>query len=69
MKLIRRRRIPVSIQLLHLFCFHEADAIHVDDPEIYDGAHVAIQLVGRRLQEEKMIALARYMGEAVHGKA
>ncbi|PIB01869.1 Acetamidase [Cercospora beticola] len=39
------------------------------DPEIYDGAHVSIQLVGRRLQEEKMMALAKYMGEAVHGKA
>ncbi|GIZ40108.1 hypothetical protein CKM354_000346000 [Cercospora kikuchii] len=39
------------------------------DPEIYDGAHVSIQLVGRRLQEETMIALAKYMGEAVHGKS
>ncbi|KAK3673927.1 hypothetical protein LTR78_006129 [Recurvomyces mirabilis] len=28
------------------------------DPEIYDGAHVSLQIVGRRLQEEKMIALA-----------
>ncbi|KAF2159558.1 hypothetical protein M409DRAFT_30033 [Zasmidium cellare ATCC 36951] len=35
------------------------------DPEIYDGAHVSIQLVGRRLQEEKMLALAKYVGEAV----
>jgi amidase len=40
-----------------------------DDPEIYDGAHVSVQLVGRRLQEEKMIALAKYVGEALHGKA
>ncbi|EME48790.1 hypothetical protein DOTSEDRAFT_58092 [Dothistroma septosporum NZE10] len=39
------------------------------DPEIYDGAHVSIQLVGRRLQEEKMIALAKYVGEAMHEKA
>ncbi|KAM0723815.1 hypothetical protein Q7P37_000805 [Cladosporium fusiforme] len=39
------------------------------DPEIYDGAHVSVQLVGRRLQEEKMIALAKYVGEALHGKA
>lgn len=30
------------------------------DPEIYDGAHVSVQLVGRRLQEEKMLALAEY---------
>lgn len=35
------------------------------DPEIYDGAHVSIQLVGRRLQEEKMLALAKYVGDAL----
>lgn len=45
-----------------------ADKI-ADDPEIYDGAHVSVQLVGRRLQEEKMIALAKYVGDALHGKA
>ncbi|GME23614.1 putative general amidase protein [Neofusicoccum parvum] len=28
------------------------------DPEIYDGAPVAVQLVGRRLEEEKMLAVA-----------
>lgn len=32
------------------------------DPEIYDGAHVSVQLVGRRLQEEKMLALAAHIG-------
>ena len=35
------------------------------DPEVYDGAHVAVQLVGRRLQEEKVLALAEYVGGAV----
>ncbi|KAF2194009.1 amidase [Zopfia rhizophila CBS 207.26] len=35
------------------------------DPEIYNGAHVSIQLVGRRLQEEKMLAIAEYVGKAV----
>lgn len=40
-----------------------------DDPDIYDGAHVSIQLVGRRLQEEKMLAIAKYVGEALHGTA
>ena len=35
------------------------------DPEIYDGAHVAVQLVGRRLQEEKVLALAEYVGGAI----
>ena len=38
-----------------------------DDPEIYDGAHVSVQLVGRKLQEEKMLGLAQYVGEAIHG--
>ena len=28
------------------------------DPEVYDGAHVSLQLIGRRLQEEKMLAIA-----------
>ena len=35
------------------------------DPEIYHGAHVAVQLVGRRLQEEKVLALAEYVGGAI----
>ncbi|KAJ5727268.1 hypothetical protein N7493_005088 [Penicillium malachiteum] len=32
------------------------------DAETYDGAPVGIQLVGRRLQEEKMLTLAEYIG-------
>lgn len=36
-----------------------------DDPEVYHGAHVSVQLVGRRFQEEKMIALAEYVGNAL----
>ncbi|KAJ9640388.1 hypothetical protein H2201_002564 [Coniosporium apollinis] len=38
------------------------------DPEIYDGAHVAVQLVGRRLQEEKMLAIAEYLGNALRSQ-
>ncbi|RAK95674.1 amidase signature enzyme, partial [Aspergillus ibericus CBS 121593] len=30
------------------------------DPEIYDGAPVGIQLIGRRLEEEKILTLAEY---------
>jgi amidase len=33
------------------------------DPEIYDGAHVSVQLMGRRFQEEKMMVLAEYLGD------
>ncbi|EFQ84968.1 hypothetical protein PTT_20250 [Pyrenophora teres f. teres 0-1] len=42
----------------------EQDQRHQDDydPEIYHGAHVSVQLVGRRLQEEKMIAIAEVVG-------
>ncbi len=37
------------------------------DAEIYDGAHVGVQIVGRRFTEEKMIAIAEYV-EALLGK-
>ena len=33
----------------------------VDDPEIYDGAYVGVQLMGRRLQEEKVLAVTEYV--------
>lgn len=35
------------------------------DPELYHGAHVAVQIVGRRLQEEKVLALSEYVGGAI----
>jgi len=41
--------------------------LKIDEPEIYDGAHVSVQLVGRRLQEEKMLALAELTTEALKG--
>ncbi|KAK5094242.1 hypothetical protein LTS08_008661 [Lithohypha guttulata] len=45
-------------------CYEDYDA------EMYDGAHVAVQLIGRRFQEEKMLALADYMGQILKsGKA
>ncbi|KAF2239495.1 amidase [Viridothelium virens] len=34
--------------------------------ELYDGAPVSIQVVGRRLQEEKMLALAEYISNEIH---
>lgn len=42
-----------------------ADCRLQDDPEVYDGAHVSLQLVGRRLQEEKVLALAEFVGNAM----
>lgn len=38
---------------------------YIDDAEAYDGAPVGVQLVGRRLQEEKMLTLAEYFGEEI----
>ncbi|KAJ5125854.1 hypothetical protein N7448_005167 [Penicillium atrosanguineum] len=35
------------------------------DADTYDGAPVGIQLVGRRLQEEKMLTIAEYIGEEI----
>ncbi|OJD20338.1 hypothetical protein ACJ73_08330 [Blastomyces percursus] len=35
------------------------------DAEIYDCAPVSLQLIGRRFQEEKLIALAEYLGKEV----
>ncbi|KAF9697882.1 hypothetical protein EKO04_004431 [Ascochyta lentis] len=35
------------------------------DPQIYDGAHVGLQVVGRRLQEEKILAVAEYIGKLI----
>ncbi|TVY34670.1 Acetamidase [Lachnellula occidentalis] len=35
------------------------------DPEIYDGAHVAVQIIGRRFQEEKVLALTEILGDAL----
>jgi Asp-tRNA(Asn)/Glu-tRNA(Gln) amidotransferase A subunit family amidase len=39
--------------------------IKVDDPELYDGAHVAVQIIGRRFQEEKVLALTEILGDAL----
>lgn len=37
----------------------------LDDAETYDGAPVGVQFVGRRLQEEKMLTLAEYLGREI----
>lgn len=30
----------------------------IDDPNVYDGAPVGVMIVGRRLEEEKVLAVA-----------
>jgi amidase len=37
----------------------------IDDADTYDGAPVGVQLVGRRLQEEKILTIADYIGEEI----
>ena len=37
----------------------------VDDADTYHGAPVGVQFFGRRLQEEKVLTLAEYIGEEV----
>lgn len=44
---------------------NEADEMSTDDPEIYDGAHVSLQIVGGRLQEEKMLAIAEHIEQLI----
>jgi amidase len=41
----------------------DKDVVDSYDAEIYDGAHVSVQIVGRRFTEEKMLAIAEYVGQ------
>lgn len=34
----------------------------VDDPDAYHGAPVAVQIIGRRLTEERVMAIAEEVG-------
>ena len=40
----------------------DKEAMEAYDAGIYDGAHVSVQIVGRRYTEEKMLAIAEYVG-------
>ena len=39
-----------------------------DDPEVYDGAPVGVQIVARKHEEEKVWAIARIVDAALKGK-
>jgi hypothetical protein len=54
----------VSLHQCPKLYFHKADKSS-DDPELYDGAHVAVQIVGRRFQEEKVLVLTEILGDAL----
>jgi hypothetical protein len=48
------------VVIAHMLILH-----HADDAEIYDGAPVAVQLVGRRFEEEKVLVFAEILGDAL----
>jgi amidase len=41
------------------------NATSADDPEIYDGAPVGIQIVARKFEEEKVLAIAKIVYAAL----
>ncbi|CAG8125344.1 unnamed protein product [Penicillium olsonii] len=47
----------------------QANQLGVDDAEIYDGAPVAVQMVGRRFHEEKILTLAEHLGGEIAREA
>lgn len=52
----------VSCQLLCIsLCYRGTNSVS-DDPEAYHGAPVAVQIVGRRLTEEKILVIAEEVG-------
>ena len=46
-------------------CCMDMLTVVVDDAALYDGAHVAVQIVGRRFQEEKILAITEILGDAL----
>ena len=40
-------------------------ADRLDDPEMYDGAPVGIQIVGRKFEEEKVLSIAKIITSAM----
>ena len=59
------KRVSGLCKYCRIRCFALSLIYWPDDAAIYDGAHVSIQLIGRRLQEEKVLALAEYLGDAI----
>jgi len=42
---------------------YDKDVVEAYDADLYDGAHVGVQIVGRRFTEEKTLAIAKYVGQ------
>jgi amidase len=57
--------IPFSLLLhLHSTHFHSADT-SADDPEAHDGAPAAVQIFGRRWDEERLLSMAQLVADAL----
>ena len=53
----------INVSFSHkLTCSRITNAL-TDDPEAYNGAPAGVQLVGRRLEEEKILTLADYISQ------
>ncbi len=59
------RKFGKLVSCSSLFRFPYANKGLSDDPELYDGTHVSVQIVGRRFQEEKVLAITEYLGDAL----
>lgn len=54
----------------HFFCCWRTRlltvvACSIDDPDIYDGAPVGLQIMGRKFEEEKVLAIAKVVYTAL----
>ncbi|KAK0654584.1 putative amidase PB8B6.03 [Lasiodiplodia hormozganensis] len=62
------KMIDLHRQSEHVSLGEEDDIVHRDyDPELHHGAPVGLQIVGRRLQEEKVLALGEFISGAMSG--
>ncbi len=39
------------------------ELIIVDDPEIFDGCPIGLQIVGRRFDDERIVGIVKYLQE------
>jgi amidase len=55
------RTVQAECKNTSLFLFYKADIL-IDDPSAYHGAPVAVQIIGRRLTEERVMSIAEEVG-------
>ena len=55
------RTVQAECKNTSLFLFSKADIL-IDDPSAYHGAPVAVQIIGRRLTEERVMSIAEEVG-------